>query len=192
MKVLSEVFYDCSPLAVAPDLLGKILVRKLDNQILSGRIVEVEAYLAGQDEASHAFKGRTKRNESLFKKAGHAYVYSIHQQKCLDIVTEKEGVPTSVLIRGLEPLEGIEFMKQFRNKEKLTDLTSGPGKLTQALQIGKEFDGVDMTSESSLLYVLDDGYVQEKIVTAKRVGITKAVEKEYRFYIAGNSFVSKK
>lgn len=191
MKALSQDFYNRSPLLVAPDLLGKILVRNLNDQIISGRIVEVEAYLSDKDEASHAFKGLTKRNASLFKSAGHTYIYSIHQQNCLDLVTEKENVPTSVLIRALEPIEGIALMQKFRKKENLKDLASGPGKLCQALQITKVLDGIDVTSKNSEIYLIDDGYNPQEIVTGPRIGISKAKENEYRFFIKGNKYVSK-
>lgn len=192
MKILNKAFFERSPLLVAPDLLGKILVRKCNSQVISGRIVEVEAYLAFSDEAAHGYRGKTKRNTSLFKEPGHSYVHSIHMQNCLDIVTEKADVPSSVLIRALEPLEGIELMKEFRKKENIRDLTTGPGKLTQALQITKEFDGVDITDSNSLLWVIDDGFPQKNIVQGKRIGISKAKDSEYRFYIKESSYISKK
>lgn len=192
MKLVPRSFYNRSSLQVAPELLGKILIRKFSNQIISGRIVETEAYLAFGDAASHAFKGKTKRNASLFKKAGHAYVHSIHMQQCLDIVTDSEDTPSSVLIRALEPLEGITIMRSLRNKEKITELTSGPGKLTQALNISKNFDGADVTTTTSNLYVISDGYQVSSIVAKKRIGISKATEFDYRFYVQDSTFVSKK
>ncbi len=193
MKVLKKKFYNRSPLQVAPDLLGKILVRKLNGEIISGRIVEVEAYLGSSDQAAHSFKGLTKRNASLFKDAGHAYVHTIHTQNCLDVVVEGSNIPHSVLIRALEPLEGIELMKQFRNKEKLTDLASGPGKLCQALNITKDFDGLNITKIDSELFIMDSGFEIEKssIVTAKRIGISKAAEFDYRYYIKNSKYISR-
>lgn len=192
MMLLSQEFYNRSPLVVAPEILGKILVRRLNNQIISGRIVEVEAYLAFIDEAAHSFVGRTKRNTSIFKSAGHAYVYSMHRQNCFDVVTEGIDVPSCVLVRALEPLEGIELMRRFRNKEKLTDLTSGPGKLAQALSISKEFDGVDITKVESNLYIVDDNFLPGNVVTTKRVGIFKARDKYFRFCIEGSRYLSRK
>lgn len=191
-SVIIKDFYNRNPLVVAREILGKILVREINNQIVSGRIVEVEAYLASEDEASHSFKGMTKRNISLYKEAGHAYIHSIHRQNCIDIVTEAEGIPTSVLIRSLEPLVGIEIMKINRNKENLKDLTNGPGKLTQALQINKDFDGIDITNINSPLYLKDDNFYPENIISTKRIGISKNIDKNFRFYIKGNLFVSKK
>lgn len=192
MIVLTKDFYNRSPLLVAPDLLGKVLVRRFGNQILSGRIVEVEAYLAFSDEAAHSFVGKTKRNASLFKSAGHAYVHSIHTQNCLDIVTENIDIPSSVLIRALEPLEGIEFMKEFRKKENSKDLTSGPGKLTQALHIDMKFDGQDITDIKSFLYVMDDGFTQKDISQGKRIGISKAKDSDFRFCLKESLYISRK
>lgn len=190
MNVLNKEFYNKSGLLLAPELLGKILVRKFEDQEIVGRIVEVEAYLATEDEAAHAFKGETKRTKSLFLESGIAYIYSIHQQVCLDVVTK---IPTSVLIRALMPLDGIELMKKFRGKENLKDLTSGPGKLTKALGIPKEFDGINLTSDKSQLYIADDGfkYNDSEIGTSKRIGISKAQDFEYRFFVKGNPYLSR-
>lgn len=190
MKTLDKAFYNRSAEVVATKLLGKILTRSLDNSIISGRIVEVEAYLPFIDEAAHSFKGKTKRNLSLFKSAGHAYIHSIHTQNCLDVVTDKLEIPGSVLIRAIEPLDGIEKMKEFRNKENLLDLTSGPGKLTKALNITKELNGIDLTN-SKELWILDDGFIVKDIVSGARIGISKARHKQLRFYIKGNDFVSR-
>lgn len=187
--ILSKQFHNRSALVAAPELLGKILVHNVNGQIISGRIVEVEAYLANEDEAAHAFKGETKRTKSLFQEPGIAYIYSIHQQVCLDVVNK---VPTSVLIRALEPLEGIELMKVNRGKENLKDLTTGPGKLCKALGITKSLDGISLYSEHSQLTIQDDGFDNFEIVKTKRVGISKAKDFEYRFYIKGNPYISKK
>jgi DNA-3-methyladenine glycosylase len=192
MTILSSTFFDRSPLDVAPQLLGKILVRRLDGLTISGRIVEVEAYLAGDDPASHAYQGMTKRNTSLYKSAGHAYIYRIHTQHCLDLVTEKVNVPTSVLIRALEPIEGIDIMQKLRGRKKLTDLTTGPGKICQALSLTKVLDGIDVTSPNSPLTVCDDGSQPEHITKSTRIGISKAKEMELRFLIADSPFISKR
>jgi DNA-3-methyladenine glycosylase len=192
MKVLSRSFFARSPLVVAPHLLGKVLARQWQGQLLTGRIVEVEAYLAEGDEASHSFRGQTKRNASMFKEAGHAYVYSIHQQKCVNVVTETVNVASAVLIRALEPLTGVEQMRAWRQRDRLTDLTTGPGKLTQALHITLELDGIDLTDPNSELYIVDDGYRVGSITKTKRVGISKAVDQPYRFYLTDNQFISRK
>ena len=192
MKVLTRAFYSRSPLDVAPELLGKILVRRLNGQTLSGRIVETEAYLAADDAAAHSAKGRTKSNASLFLPAGHAYVHTIHMQHCLDVVTETIDVPGSVLIRAIEPISGIEQMQKLRGKEHLRDLTSGPGKLCQSLAITRELDGIDITEGDSPIMIVDDGSALSEITRSGRIGISKATEYDYRFYIAGNPFISKK
>jgi len=158
----------------------------LNGQILSGRIIEVEAYLAFEDEAAHSFKGETKRTKSLFSEPGIAYIYSIHQQVCFDVVCT---TPTSVLVRSLEPIEGIELMKELRGKVNLKDLTSGPGKLCKALGITKQHDGIDLVN--SEIYIVDDGFKSTEIIKSKRIGISKAQHHEYRFSIE-SEFLSKK
>jgi DNA-3-methyladenine glycosylase len=188
---INRDFYSRHPLITAPDLIGKILTRIYKNQKISGRIVEVEAYLGMKDPASHAFHGQTKRNASLYKSPGTAYVHTIHQQKCLDIVVEDINTPSSVLIRALEPMTGIKYMKSNRNQTNLMSLTSGPGKLTQALKIDLQYDGYDLTQPSSQLYIEEDGYIPEKIEFGPRIGISKAKELEYRFYIPNNPYLSK-
>ncbi len=192
MKLVPQTFYHRSPLFVAPELLGKILVRHLNGTTISGRIVEVEAYLGFADPAAHGYSGQTPRTASLFKAGGHAYIYTIHRYHCLDIVTETAGTPTSVLIRALEPFAGIELMQKFRHKENVRDLTTGPGKLTQALQITRELDGLDVTDPTAALQIFDDGYPVENIITTKRVGISKAKDQDYRFYLKDSRYISKK
>lgn len=192
MLILPQTFYNRSPLLVAPELVGKILVRDLAGQLLTGRIVEVEAYLATEDPAAHGARGRTKSNAVLFHSAGSIYIHSMHRQHCLDIVTEGVDVPSSVLIRALEPLNGIEIMQQFRNKTQLRDLTTGPGKLTQALSIDKAFNGLDLTDPTTLLYVVTDDYQPEGIVARPRIGISKATDLNFRFYLQGSEYLSHK
>lgn len=192
MKILDNAFFERSPLEVAPDLIGKILVRKYNDQIISGSIIEVEAYLAITDSASHSFKGKTQRNQSLFGDAGRTYIHSIHQQHCIDIVTQGVGIPSSVLIRALERIDGIDLMKKFRGLEHLKDLTSGPGKLCSALNITKELNGINVTDENSQITLFADGCKFLNIVKGKRIGITKSTELEYRYYVNNNPFLSRK
>lgn len=192
MKILPYSFYNRDSALVGVELLGKILVRNLGGLILSGRIVEVEAYLPFTDPAAHSYRGKTKRTESLFKDAGSVYVYQIHMQHCMDVVTDTIDIPGSVLIRAIEPIEGIEKMKEFRGKEKLTDLTSGPGKLCKALNITKELDGVNMLQENSPLYIIDDGSkVSSGVIKGPRIGISKAVEHELRFFVKDSKYISR-
>lgn len=190
-QILPRDFYERETVTVAKDLLGKILVRKLDGSILAGKIVETEAYLPYADPAAHNFIGKTPRNEVLFGDAGFTYVHSIHKYHCIDITTEKSSIPGSVLIRALEPLNGIDEMKKLRNLNQLTKLTSGPGKLCQALDITRILNGVDVTNPNSEINLLNNKSKKEHITIAVRIGISKAADLPLRFYITDNPFVSK-
>ncbi|MCE5197642.1 DNA-3-methyladenine glycosylase [bacterium] len=177
---LEREFYLHDTLAVAKSCLGKILVHQTSEGILAGRIVETEAYLS-DDPACHASRGKTKRNEVMFGEPGHAYVYFTYGfHYCINFVTQPGGVPEAVLIRALEPLEGIEIMKRNRNRERIHDLCSGPGKLTQALGIGAELNGEDLLGNR--LYVLDDQTDIGDVIARPRIGIKLAAEELWRFY----------
>lgn len=178
-------------LFAARDLLGKILYRRINGQILSGIIVETEAYLS-DDPACHAFMRQTPRNQWMFGPAGTAYIhinYGIHY--CLNVVTSDEGVGEAVLIRAIEPLEGVDTMKRLRKKDILKELTNGPGKLTQALGIDLRMNGVSLSGKEVWI---EDGrsYADDEVVVTTRIGITKGADLPYRFYVKNNSFVSKK
>src|SRR5487761_1007342 len=136
-KILARSFYSRSPIIVAKELIGKSLVRILENgQKMEGIIVETEAYGGSRDPASHAYRGITPRNEVMFGEAGHAYVYFTYGfHNCLNFVTGKKGIATAVLIRAIEPTKGIEIMSRFRETAILNQIASGPGKLCQALAI---------------------------------------------------------
>ncbi len=178
-------FCERDTIKVAKELLGCYLV----NGECVGKIVETEAYLEN-DEGSHSFKGKTKRNEKMFGEAGRAYVYLIYgMYNCFNVVTNKEGIGEAVLIRALEPVKGIEEMKKRRGKEKVSELCSGPGKLVQAMGISLDDNGKDL-SKGKLRIV--KGKNKEEIVSAKRIGIVKGTELPYRFYIKGNEFVSRR
>jgi DNA-3-methyladenine glycosylase len=190
MTPLARPYFARSALVVAPDLLGKILCHRKNGVLTSGRIVEVEAYLGSEDPASHAYYGRTPRNAVMFGPGGHAYVYFTYGNHfCMNVVTGEDGKASAVLIRALEPLEGIEVMKQRRKRNKETDLTSGPGKLTKALAIGRQLNGADLTREP--LWISDDGEKVEWIATP-RIGISRAVSRPYRFLVKDSRFVSRK
>ena len=189
-------FYLAAPDIVGPRLLGKLLIRRLGDHTIVGRIVEVEAYIGKDDPAAHAFGGRTKRNAVLFGPPGHAYVYFVYgMHYCLNVSCEPEGQAGSVLIRALEPVAGIEEMTQLRGLAPGTDLrllTSGPGRLCQALDITRpEQDGSDLTDSGSGLYIADDGYAPPGIAVTPRIGIRKAAERPLRYYIEGNRFVTR-
>jgi DNA-3-methyladenine glycosylase len=201
--ILPREFYLHPPDVVARALLGKRLVRRYHAQKgsgrperLAGRIVEIEAYLGQEDPAAHAFAGKTARNQVLFGPPGFAYVYFIYGMHfCLNISCEPEGQAGSVLLRALEPLEGLSTMSRLRGLEPDADprlLTSGPGRLCQALGVTREtHNGIDATSARSGLHVEDDGYGAGESVALPRVGIRKAAERLLRFALAGNRFVSR-
>jgi DNA-3-methyladenine glycosylase len=192
---LTRRLYRRDPVTLAKALLGQVLVRRLaDGRTVSGRIVEVEAYLGVPDRAAHSFGGRrTKRNESMWGDSGHAYVYFTYGMHwCLNVVADREGVPTACLIRALEPLEGIAEMRKNRGRERETELCSGPAKLTEALSIDRELDGVDLVT-SGELYLLRGRRVSE-IVRAPRIGIAYAgnwAGRPLRFFLRGNPHVSR-
>jgi len=192
---LARSFYDRDPEIVAQTLLGKRVVRELDGERLSGRVVEVEAYFGLEDPAAHAFNGRTARNAVLFGPPGFSYVYFIYgMYYCLNVSCEPDGKAGCILIRALEPLEGLSTMARLRKlppNPKPRLLTSGPGRLCQALDINRAtHNGLDVTSPSSCLRIEDDDYSVEKILVTPRIGIRHAAERPARFTIAGNRFVS--
>src|SRR5438105_11758912 len=197
LNPLPASFYDRDPREVSRDLLGKVLVRREGKKLLTGRIVEVEAYLGAGDAAAHAAAGRTPRNDVLFGPPGRAYVYFIYgNHYCLNVSCLPDGIAGGILFRALEPLFGVEAMAQARGisvyaLSDLPQLTSGPGRLAEAFGITRERDnGKDVTSTKSDLWIADDGYRPAQIVTTTRIGITKAAKLPLRYLIAGNPFVS--
>ena len=190
---LDRSFYDRPTLDVARELIGKFLARRLRGKLLVGRIVEAEAYLAHPDRASHASRKDPKRAAIMFGPPGFAYVYMIYgMHHCLNLVTEGDGTAGAVLVRGLEPVEGIEVMQRNRKRPMpLHNLTSGPGKLCQAFGIDRSFNGVDVCADR--LCLEDRGYTPKRICTGQRVGVEYAGEwarKPWRFWEAGCGFVS--
>jgi DNA-3-methyladenine glycosylase len=200
VRVVPPEFFDRDPREVGRDLLGKVLVRRSGRHVLAGRIVELEAYLGSTDPAAHAAAGRTARNSVLFGPPGHAYVYFIYGNHfCLNVSCMPEGDAGCVLFRALEPIAGIAEMARARGlrgaliRAQLRLLTTGPGRLTQALGITRPRDnGKDLTSPVSDLYIVDDGWRPRRVMETARVGITKAVEHPWRYFVAGNEFVSGK
>jgi len=187
---LGRQFYARSTEKVAKDLLGKILVYRTPKGVLKGKIVETEAYFSNNDPASHAYRKKTKRNYVMFNEPGTCYMYFTYGNHwMLNIVTEKVGVAGAVLIRALEPLEGIDIMKRNRGVNNITELTNGPGKLTKAFGLGKNHYGIDMTKSN--LYV-ENSREKPKIVTTTRIGISVGKEMPLRFYIKDSKFVSRK
>lgn len=196
MLCLSREFYDRDTLQVARDLLGQVLVRLLDGQRLSGRIVEVEAYIGEDDLASHARFGRTERNAAMYGPPGHAYVYQIYGvHHCLNLVTGPEGYPAAVLIRALEPLEGIERMRLLRSGRLDRQLTSGPGRLCQALAIDRRFDKADLCAPDAVLFVEEGQPVPEiSVGRGPRVGVRgdrRARTVPWRLFVRGSPYLSR-
>jgi DNA-3-methyladenine glycosylase len=195
---LPRDFYTRDPRAVSRDLLGKVLVRRQDRELLRARIVEVEAYLGKDDPAAHSASGRTARNFVLFGPPGLTYVYFIYgNHYCFNVSCLPDGEAGGVLFRALEPISGIEEMAEARDitLDDATDLrrlTSGPGRLAEAFGITRERDNEkDLTSRKSDLFIGDDGFRPQRIEVTPRIGITKAAEHPLRFFIAGSRFVSK-
>jgi len=189
---LPRSFYDRHAEQVARELLGKRLVRARGKTVVAGRIVEVEAYLARDDSACHAYRGRTRRNACMFGPPGHAYVYAIHSRFCLNTVTEPEGIPSAVLIRAIEPLEGLGLMKRRRGTNDLGNLTRGPARLCEALAIDRKLDGWDLTCGRQLWVTGDQGPAPAagRIVATSRIGISSGNDLLLRFFIADSPFVS--
>lgn len=189
---LPVTFYDRSVIDVARDLLGCHLVHQHPAGRVSGRIVETEAYLADGDSASHAFKGPNRKNASMFGLPGRAYVYSIHARYCFNAVVLGEGIGSAVLVRAVEPIEGIKLMQQRRSRHPLLDLTRGPARLCEAFQITRELDGHDLASADRLWIEPGHyaGLTDSEVIVTRRIGVTSAQEKMLRFAIEGNRFVS--
>ena len=189
MVRLGRSFYSRYTPDVARELLGSVLVRMIGGQELRSRVVEVEAYRGADDPASHAYKGVTKRTSVMFGEPGHAYVYfTFGFHHCLNLTTETDGEPGAVLIRAVEPLKGIEQMRKRRGVEQLTNLTSGPGKLTKALGIDLRLNGEDVVRSRELFLLR--GRPDVNVAVSTRIGISSGREKPWRFYVEGSPFVS--
>ncbi len=176
-------------LPAARALLGSLLVRERDGELLVGRIVETEAYLGHDDPASHAHKGETPRNRAMFGEPGRAYVYKIYGiHHCVNVVTEPAGRGAAVLIRALEPVLGMPTMGRLRGERSLTD---GPGKLCQALAIDRALDHADLTRQGPLYLLRSATPPAAPVYTSPRVGITQAADRPWRFYLGDTAWVSK-
>ncbi len=197
MKKLPIQFYERPDVVlIAKELIGKIIVTNFNGILTSGRIVETEAYIGLTDKASHSFAGkRTARNEHMYASAGTSYVYICYGMHHLfNVVTNKKNIPDAVLLRAIEPLDGIEFMLKRTGKKILDNsLTRGPGNAAKALGILKDHSGSDL--QKNKIYILDDGSVisKKEIGISRRIGVESSGESAllpYRFYLKGNRFVS--
>lgn len=188
---MGRAFFDRSPEVVARQLLGKVLRHNYKGEWLSGRIVEVEAYLGLDDPASHTFIGQTERNRVLFGPPGVAYVYLVYgMYYCLNVSCLPAGEPGGVLFRAIEPLEGVRTMARLRGVPEASGasrISGGPGRLCQALGITRELhNGVDVTRRDSTLRVVDDGFHVSRVVVTPRIGIQKAADLPLRFLITSD------
>jgi DNA-3-methyladenine glycosylase len=195
MAVLRPLSRDDLPVRAAPLarwLIGKTLVRDAPEGRISGRIVETEAYVTG-DASSHAFKGKTARNASMFLDRGHAYVYFIYG--CwfsLNVSAGRSGKGTAVLLRAIEPLEGLDLMIQRRPGVRIEDLARGPGRLASALAIDRALDGQDLCGGHGPLWLADAIRPRGRIRSSTRIGITLEAHRPLRFFEVGNAYVSGK
>ena len=190
--MLPRPFYRRPSLEVAPDLLGRTLVRVLpDGTRLAGRVVEVEAYRE-DDPASHSFRGRTARTEVMFGAPGHLYVYFTYGMHfCMNVVTGGEGEGSAVLLRAAEPLEGLDRMAAHRGLEDPRLLCSGPGRLCQAFAVGRPQNGADVVRGAEVRIEAGIPAGAEQVLAGPRVGIRVAADRPWRFVVAGSRFVSR-
>ncbi|MBL7167375.1 DNA-3-methyladenine glycosylase [Candidatus Bathyarchaeota archaeon] len=188
---LERSFYRRDTAVVAQELLGKTIVRRQDQQVLTGRIVETEAYYGDKDPASRAYRGRKNYNSPMFDDPGRLFVYMVHSWWLLNIAAHELGEVGAVLIRALEPIEGIPVMEDNRGVTDLHNLTSGPGKLTKALNVTKDLHGLDVTEGSAELKIVDEGPEDFQTATSHRIGVTRDLPRKLRFYVKGNRFVSR-
>ena len=187
---LSKEFYSRDPAVVAKDLLGKILLRKIGPNVLSGKIVETEAYFGKNDPASRAYNGKKNYNELMFSNVGRAFVFMVHGNWLLNVVAHLKDHVGAVLIRSIEPVEGIEIMRKNRTVKKLRNLTNGPGKLAEALAITKSLNGYDVTARHGLLTIIEGEGQNPATCSSHRIGVKVDLPQKLRFFIEGNMFVS--
>ncbi len=192
--ILPKSFYARPAVDVAIELIGKVLVRKIGKAVCSGKIVETEAYVGPHDLACHASKGKTPRTSVMFGPPGFAYVYMIYGvYYCLNAVTERKGYPAAVLIRAIEPLDGVDRMRRNRRRaDRAADIGSGPGKLCQALAVDLELNAASLRGRA--LWIEDRNLNAGSITAGPRIGVDYAREyrdKPWRFFIADNPHVSR-
>lgn len=192
-KHLPRKFYLLDSLTVAKNLLGKILVKCKGKKLLTGKIVETEAYMGDLDPGSHAYKKYTERNKIMYDTGGLVYVYFIYgNYYCFNVVCRNKGIANAVLIRAVEPVEGISIMEMNRGKIKNKyELTNGPAKLCLAFDIDKKLYGRDLTTDKEIFISKPEKNTDFETVTTKRIGLSKGGDLPYRFFIKNNPFVTK-
>ena len=189
-KILVFDFYERDPATVARELLGKRLIRRLGGDVLEAILVETEAYYGLGDPASRAFHGKKNYNRPMWSTPGKVFIYNVNRYWMLNIVAHRPGEVGAVLIRALEPVKGIEVMIRHRPVDAVRELSSGPGKLTLALNIDRSLNDVDVTNDDSDVFFVSND-LDFEIGTSHRIGVKRDLAEELRFYIIGNSFVSK-
>jgi DNA-3-methyladenine glycosylase len=190
-EILKRDFYERDTKAVAQGLLGKRLVRRMKSKALEGIIVETEAYYGLRDPASRAYRGLKEYNRLMWEESGRVFIYNVHRYWMLNVVAHELGDVGAVLIRALEPTAGIDTMLANRPVPKTSELTSGPGKLTTALGIDKRTHGADVTDRGGEVYIAS-GAGEIEVGTSHRIGVTRDLPEELRFYIRGNPFLSRR
>ena len=189
MRRLKRAELPIDTASLAQFLIGKTLVRDTAEGRTSGRVVEVEAYVPG-DASGHAYIGETNRNRSLFLRRGHAYVYFIYGMHfCVNVSGERPGIGAGVLLRALEPIEGVAIMQTRRRTYRLNELARGPGRLARAMAIDRSLDGIDLCARSPL-WLASEVRPPSRVATSVRIGISKETTRLLRFYEAGNPHVS--
>ncbi len=191
MILIPRSFYERDTALVARELLGKKLVHRSPEGTTSGRIVETEAYYGRRDPASRASRKKTKLNWLMWEGGGLVFVYMVHANWMFNVTTEREGVPGAVLIRALEPLEGLELMKRRTKTSDERNLASGPGKLTQAMGITYANHGLDLTDSKGEIAITGGMSEPIEIASSHRIGVSADLKRKLRFYIKGNPYVSK-
>ncbi|MGD2200875.1 MAG: DNA-3-methyladenine glycosylase [Candidatus Bathyarchaeota archaeon] len=189
-RVLQFSFYSRDPAAVARDLLGKRLVRRFDGALMEGIVVETEAYYGFKDPASRAFRGMKGYNRLMWGEPARVFIYNVHRYWMFNIVAHIPNGIGAVLIRAIEPTKGIEVMLRNRPVEELKNLTSGPGKLTLAMGIDKNIHGSSVTDPDGEVFILDAD-LDIELGTSHRIGVTRDLDRDLRFYMKGNPFVSR-
>jgi DNA-3-methyladenine glycosylase len=190
IAVLSRKFYESDPEAVAKQLLGKRLVRMMNDEALEGIIVETEAYYGLEDPSSRAFHGQKVYNKLMWSEQGKAFIYNVHNNWMFNMIAHESNAIGAVLIRAIDPKKGIEAMMKNRRVENVFELTNGPGKLTKALKIDKGLNGILVTSKKSEVFV-ENNEMDFEIESSHRIGVKKDLERKLRFFMKGNRFVSK-
>ncbi len=188
--VLHKDFYEREVSEVAKDLLGNILVRRLSNELMGGIIVETEAYYGVDDPASRAYHGRKKYNNVMWGEAGYLFIYNVHRYWMLNFIAHPPRKVGGVLIRAIEPTLGLERMLRNRPVKNLRELTSGPGKLSVAIRIEKSLNGLSVTGSDHPVYVIKNE-MDFELEVSHRIGVTRDLHEQLRFYIKGNRFVSR-